>query len=134
MNAVYLKKKIFVKVTNSWKWICFIFTQVGICCIAPPFIHIINNQELCRRTFGGKFCFNVPSSPSEHASSERRKSCSSTRKNGTDPSDHASASGSLWKNQRGDKNRDKQKDRNWKDIRFGSSNRAFEYEVDILTN
>ena len=109
--------------------------QVGICCIAPPFIHITNNQELCRRTFGGKFCFNVPSSPSDRVSSQEGKSCTYSRKNATDSSEHSNGSGSLWKSKPGGKRRDKTRERYWKDIGadlgigFGTANRAFDYEV-----
>ena len=113
------------------KLICvFNIFQAGVCCIAPPLIHILNNQELCRRVFGGKLCFNVPASPAEPASSDRRKSAASNRNNVSEPSEaYKNLTGSIWKNELGEY----RFERMLKGCEYGKDNgrynRAFDYEV-----
>ena len=93
----------------------FLPFQVGVCCIAPPLIHILNNQELCRRVFGGKLCFNVPSSPYEPTHAARRSYC--YNKNAFNaPSTHFNIETSRRNTQK-------------LNVQFGVNNRAFDYEV-----
>ena len=100
--------------------------QVIICCIAPPISHIINNQELCRRVFGGKMCWNIPSTPSGHSETERRRSAPTHKKNATEPTDYTNLTSSVWRNQFLEKRFERLHE---KIQQSGTENRAFTYEV-----
>ena len=90
----------------------------------PPLLHILNNQELCRRGFGGWLCFNVPTSPyqSLDANSERRISSLSHNRQRIEPSAHLGVAIPPARGPKANKF-------NVNPFR-GSENRGFEYEVE----
>ena len=71
-------------------------------------------------------CWNIPSTPSGHSETERRRSAPTHKKNSTEPTDYTNLTNSVWRNQFLEKRFERLQE---KFQHSGTENRAFTYEV-----
>ena len=73
-------------------------------------------------------CWNIPSTPSGHSETERRRSAPTHKKNATEPTDYTNLTNSVWRNQFLEKRFERLHE---KIQQSGTENRAFTYEVGL---